>query len=357
LARLQTQMRRKLGGAPRAIPAFAPASDGDDLLAARAFIEDAVLRMRALRSDDSEAVHGWLDDVSEGARGLQARAIARAAENTRSLESPRAVAAGLHTVATLIAQYEQGLVDVEAQMETLAREPLPAPVMPEHVLAEPPTRPLEHDRDKFDVAREVLMGLVPRTDTAGHEGALQTLIEMEFCTGAVDVPNMPEDDGISELSAESVDEPVTVETQQPEPEAVRRMEPDLPAFDVEPLLPGLVDHAHRVAMRAGKKLTASYAARDARLSPALAEDWQVAVETAICALVDTTLETPAERQARGETAAAHMAFTVEGSDDGLTLMLRCPGRRLPRFDVEAPHDLDMRIEDGVVIVRFLARVG
>ena len=329
----------------RTIPAFAPAAGGDDLEAARRFVEGAVDRMRTLRADDTPAVHSWLDDVGVGARGLQARAIARAAENARKLESPRALGSALHTVATLIAQYEQGLVDVEAQLETIARAPLPVlgtvNAVPQVAVPQVAGFGDRTARDKFDVARETLMGLLPTVDAGGHEAALLTLVEMEFGPGA-------------EAEAEVADDVVADDVVAEIPLAV---ESDLPAFDVEPLLPGLVDHAHRTAARAGKKLTASYAARDARLVPGLAPLWQAAVETAVNALVETTLETPDARQARGETAAAHMAFTVEGSDEGLTLLIRCPGHRLPRFAVDAPHSLDMRVEDGVVMLRFLARAA
>ena len=127
------------------------------------------------------------------------------------------------------------------------------------------------------------------------------------------------------------------------------------AFDVEPLLPSLVDHAHRAAARAGKKLTASYAARDAYLPPELATEWQEAVETAIAALVAATLEAPDVRQARGETAAAHMAMTVEGREDGVSLLIRCPGRMLPRMVVEAPHELTLSQEEGTVVLHLVAR--
>ena len=288
--------------------------------------------MRTLRADDTPAVHGWLQDVGARARLLQARAIARAAENARKLESPRALGSALHTVATLIAQYEQGLVDVEAQLETIARAPLPVVGT---VNAVPRAAEAEdaRARDKFEVARETLMGLLPTVHAEGHEAALLKLVELEFGPEA-------------EAENETVDEPEAV-----------AVAPSFAAFDVEPLLPGLVDHAHRTAARAGKKLTASYAARNARLVPELAHDWQVAVETAVNALVDTTLEPPAARQKRGETAAAHMAFTVEGADEGLSLLICCPGHRLPRFAVDAPHSLDMRVEDGVVMLRFLARAA
>jgi hypothetical protein len=319
----------------RPIPAFAPSREGDDLAFAREFVDQSVAGMRELPVHDHSAIHAWLDYVESSARSLQARAIARSVVEARADVGSDRVYDSIGSVGSLIAQYEQGLVDVEAQLEAGER------LSPsENIVASALSR-----EERFEDARRTLEGLLPNVDHQAQSEALKKL--MAFVPPAADIDDVNDLDETDFASLDLVSPTPT------KPDLHKLV--DRPAFDVEALLPGLVDHAHRLARLQGKSLTASYAARDALLNPALAHDWQEAVELAIGALIDTTLEDAQTRRAEGLTAAAHMALTAEGQGDEVELRITCPGHDVPRFDVEAPHTLDAGHEDGTVWVRFIAR--
>ena len=296
--------------------------------AARRFIDEAVDAMRTLRTDDREAVFAWLNMVERGAKPLEARAIARAAQTARlDVGTPR-IADTITSVGALIGQYEMGLVDVEVQIEAGERivhddpfdtAPLPVPA---------PAPVSEAIEDRFDEARRLLADLLPEVDAEPHRDALEKLVS--FRPGA---------------EVAKVSEPVTDVV--PEPTAT---------VDVEAFLPGLVDHAVGTARGFGKLLTASYASREARVPTHMAAEWTAAAQAAIGAMIATSLDSPERRRARGQTGAAHLAIRAEGTADGaLVLRLGCPGSRVPNFSVDAPHTIEARARDGEVWVEFTAR--
>lgn len=327
-----------------AIPAFAPAGRGDDVEAARRFIERTVAAMRTLDAGDRTAVLRWLDAVETGARALNARAIARVAGEAHRIADEQDRVQAIHTLGALVAQYEQGLVDVEVQIERDARGHSPDMHLARQRPAEPTSPDLfygeadpDHARDRWEEARQTLQALLPSNDSTSHAQALTKLVAFDPRNGGKDTDTGADVVPIGPRTGVSA------------------------AFDVEPLLPGLMDHAHRLAAAQGKRLTASYAARDARLSPALADVWQGAMETLIQSLVDVTLELPETRKARGESAAAHMALTVEGrttqaSEEVLEVLVRCPGAIAPNVQVDAPHTLDIRLEEGWVNAVFTVHI-
>jgi len=320
----------------RPIPAFAPSSEGDNLQFAREFVDQSVAGMRELPVNDHAAIHAWLDYVENSARSLQARAIVRSVVEARGDVGTDRVYDSIGSLGSLIAQYEQGLVDVEAQLE--AGERLVAP--------EVDMLYLRSREERFEEARKTLEGLLPNVDADAQAEALQKLMAFAPETRPAFEPNVT-------IAIDDFDAVDLVGVDAEKEEFQRLME--RPAFDVEALLPSLVDHAHRRARMQGKTLTASYAARDARLVPALAQDWQEAVELAIDALIETTLEDAKTRRDQGLTAAAHMALTAEGQGDNVELRITCPGQNVPRFEVEAPHMIEAGSADGTVWVRFVAR--
>ena len=306
----------------KAIPAFAPSKGGDDIAAARVFIDTAVSGMRELRTDDTVAVHEWLDAVERNARDLQARAIARAVIEARGDVGTDRIQDSIGSVGSLIGQYEQGLVDVEVQIEAGER------IVEEEPL---PTRKVAIEEDleaRFNEARRLLENLLPDVDTGGHDEALGKLVAFR--------PDMMTE----------ADEPAPV----PEPATSERL------LSIEALMPGLVDHAVKTARSAGKPVTASYAARDAALPSSLVGEWREAVEMALEALVASTLERPEARRARGETTAAHISMQAQGRTDGaLELRIECPGEHVPPFEVDRPHSILTHVSDGRVCVVFTAR--
>ena len=296
-------------------PAFAPATEGDDLGAARAFVQLAVDGMRTLRTDDTTGVASWLDAVEAAAVPLQARAVQRAVCAAREADGD-ALNTALAAVGSLVAQYEGGLADVEAQIETGER-----PVFDEDELFLPPEPAATPDIDRFEEARLLLASLLPRADVGSHRDALERLMAFQPADVAVREPTKPETADV----------------------------------DLEALLPGLADCAARQARLHGKAATVSFATDNARLASDVVDDWHGAVETALLALCETTLESPRERRGRGLSGASHIEMLARGTGEGVELSIRCPGTRLPQLAVDAPHSLDIRRECERVVLVFTAR--
>ena len=315
----------------RPIPAFAPAREGDDLEAARSFVDAVVDAMRVLRTDDADAVHAWLNAVERGAKPLEARAIARAAQTARADVGTPRIADTITSVGALIGQYEMGLVDVEVQIEAGDRVIHDDPYADIRPAPRAPTPAPDGVEARFEEARRLLADLLPEVDAEPHRDALEALVNFRPDACAEAGPEI-----------ESEVEPVQVLAG--------------PTLDVEAFLPGLVDHAVGAARRAGKTLTASYASREARLPTHMAAEWKAAAEAAIGAVVATSVQSPERRRASGLTGAAHLSIRAEGTADGaLVLRLGCPGMRVPNFAVDAPHSIDARAHDGDVWVEFTTR--
>ena len=307
----------------RISPAFAPSTDGDDIDAARAFVDLAVDGMRTLRADDTDAVRSWLDCVELAAVPLCARAVLRAVDAARAARGD-ALNSALATVGALVAQYEGGLADVEAQIESGER-PLPGPVLgdADTGLSRSAT---PSDADRFEEARLILASLLPRADVGSHRDALERLMAFQPTGSATD--------------AAATAGPVLSGT-----------------VDVEALLPGLADCAARQARLHGKAATVSFASESALLDAASVDEWHGAVETALLALCETTLESPRERRGRGLSGTSHIDMLARGVEGGVELSVRCPGARLPQLAVDAPHTLDVRREDERVTLVFTALGG
>ena len=342
---------RRSGRAP--VPAFAPTATGDDLCAARRFVECAVDGLPGLNTHDREGVEAWLEMVEAHARPLQARAVLRAVSLARMGLDGDDLGARLSAIAALIAQYEGGLVDVESQIEAgvdIVLDPVdyganrarPATASVEPAPGVEPAR--EALEDRFEAARAGLAELLPRVDTHGHIDALERLVSLT-----------PEDFGTDVMVApEAQVDNQAEESQTPVPQP-----PVRGLVDIDVLLPGLADHAARMARLHGKSATVSFGAVEARLPAHMAQEWRDAVATALVGLCETTLERPRDRRARGLSGTSHIELSARGvstpaGGQGVELRIACPGASRPTFEVDAPHTVSTHSEAGRVVLVFTA---
>ena len=200
--------------------------------------------------------------------------------------------------------------------------------------------------DRFEAARAGLADLLPRVGTHGHLDALERLVSLT-----------PEDFGVTN---ERQGGTVSTDTLAAVVLTPERSEDTGGHIDVDVLLPGLADHAARMARLYGKSATVSFGAVGAYLPAAMTDEWRAAVATALLAICEATLERPRDRRARGLSGTSHIELSARGVEmpsgaSAVELRIACPGMVHPSLDVEAPHTVSTHAEAGRVVLVFTAQ--
>jgi len=251
---------------------------GDDLKQARDFIDAAIADMDSLLSGirlDRAQSETVLTRVQSGAKLMQARGIYRAAQTLleaydRQMGQAQ-IDGRLMALYKLVIQYAEGLDEI-------------APAA-DH---SPETETIDSTAQaRFDTARDILIPLIPFAD--GAAPALQFLAGV-----SADVPQTLAD----------------------------------PYVSFESLMPDVTNTALRTARIQGKSVSISYAADGVSLRRSQTPMVREQLEDTIERLVNTHIESPERRTAKGLSRAGHIDITAKSGGDGLNISVICDGETL-----------------------------
>ena len=257
---------------------------GDDLQAARAFVDLCMAHMDALISGDlsNEDARHLLREIDDHAKPLHARAICRVARQARNdfhfKDGSPKTHGNLLALNKLILQYEAGLVEVENEIQVPA------------VKSE---KPLEEQLEvAFNKAAKTLQSALGYARPGKERAVLTQLIRFNVADRAI--PG----------------ERVSLET----------------------IMPALTDRILREARQQGKSVSLSLAGEGAQLSPAMLDLLEPALSKVGCDLVCQTIDAPEIRRQKGQSRSAHIAMTAQSDEQGLHILI-CVDGLAPSRDI------------------------
>lgn len=303
---------------------------GDDLTAARRFCDAVRSDMTSLMDGvcaqpcaASDVLIGSLDNIQSGAKLIHARGIYSAAQrvaNSLAGQAPLPKVQGrILSLNKLIYQYETGLDDIAPRPANLndIDETDGAELGGEPPIAYAVTEPPMPDIDaRYRVARAVLAPLMAFAPQGQERDALIKLAEFS-------VDELPAVAAGSSISA---------------PPKIRSSA----ALNFETLMPEFVSLALHEARQTDKTVSVSYAADDvsfdARHLPALQRLLGHIAKT----FVQSVLERPDVRRARGLSGSGHIALTAVQDFETLTVSIECPGRPIAIEEFFQPTKMSSR---------------
>lgn len=306
---------------------------GDSLTYAREFCQNSRKDIEAIVSGicaepcaAPDVLVSSLSSIQQGAKQVRARAIYRAAQtvvdSVLSSAAKPAIQGRVLSLNKLIAQYEQGLNEIQpcpANLDTPA-DTAAASASPAKTRDTTPDIPSDTHHDRFAHAREILMPLMGLA-RGEEQGALQTLSALSFDS---------QDEGpAQDTLGEAGDVFAAADKSRENAENFIEQPDSSQLVDFEILMPAFTSEALQAARHSQKTVSVSYAANDVSLSQQQADALQPVLTHIANILVSSALERPELRRARAESGSGHIALTAIKTYDELAISIECPGKTLP----------------------------
>lgn len=300
---------------------------GDDLTAARRFCDAVRSDMTSLMDGvcaqpcaASDVLIGSLDNIQSGAKLIHARGIYSAAQrvaNSLAGHAPLPKVQGrILSLNKLIYQYETGLDDIAPRPANLndtdAAENGGEPPIA-YTVTEPPMPDIDA---RYRVARAVLAPLMAFAPQGHDRNALVKLADFS----KDELPVVAAGSSIS---------------------APPKIRPSA-ALNFETLMPEFVSRALHEARQSDKTVSVSYAADDVNFDACHLSALQTLFGHIAKTFVQSVLERPDVRRARGLSGAGHIALTAVQDFETLTVSIECPGRPIAIKEFFQPNRMPSR---------------
>jgi len=297
---------------------------GDDLLAARAFVQDAQTHLETLLGEnryDAALARAAIADIRKAAMPLKARAIMRSGQRALELleaQASRPKMDGAYLALNkLVTQYRQGLEEVEL-----------ATSLPSYIDIPGSTQ----DCEDFISAKDTLASVFKFSRNEQHKQALGFLSGL-----SVDSP----DQETASPMIRPIEKDQTVTPQSAQTEKQSRV-PSPTAF--EDLMPSLTNCVLIAARRSDKTVSLGYTANDVLLPAHCAGRVEKKLQALGRFLVDNIMESRDIRLARGDSQSGQLLITAKTEAGVITIDLECKGRGISKVQRDAITGADAFIQ-------------
>lgn len=308
-------------------------SEGDDLIAAQAFVSSAKPHIDILsnvsRLDHKKAQSAILA-LKRGADPIFARAISRVCDQTLTLIGDSApqpkIDSGLMTLQKLVSQYSQGLdevlTDEHAQVKTsepMIQAPAQLGLVSQaniDVMTKPNAGRVKsasnrNQRHNPPVKHEPLTPDDIDILSSAHKSAAATLKPLIVMVKTVG----------RKRALKNITKPI--ETSQ------TLIKDTYPSF--ETIMPSVINSILSDARQLGKNVSVSYLVGDTHIPKTQIEKIESCTKELGRCLVKYSLEAPEARLSRGESLTGQISVTVQASTEGMEIVISCTGTELPIF--------------------------